>query len=697
MKRLILLSSALLVLLSARADEGMWLPSLLGKAKIKEMQKKGLKLSAADLYSINNASLKDAIVLFGRGCTGEVVSNDGLLLTNHHCGYGQIQSHSTAANDYLTNGFWAMNRAEELPNPGLTVSFLVRMDDVTDSVLKGVDNSMQEAERAALIAINAKQLLEKTSQGNDYQISIEPLFYGNQYFMYVFEMFEDVRLVGAPPSSIGKFGGDTDNWMWPRHTGDFSVFRIYADKNNKPAKYSQDNVPYKPKKALKLSLDGVKEGDFTFVYGFPARTNEYLLSDEVRYIVERGNPAKIALRTMRLDVMNAEQEKNVETRIKYASKNANVANAWKKWQGESNGVNRLGTVAKKQNLENQFVSWAADKELYKSVVPKMKTLYTELSDYAFARDYYNEAIRSIEVFGFFEKAAAKAKNPEEVKTLSEEFYKDYSAEIDRQIAVKMLSSYLENVPEKFQPKEIVAQIKTKGGVDKFVEYVFSNSKLVSKADFMQLLSLDKDKLVDVLKNDVAVQTFIAFAGIYNKEVMPQFNSLNKEITSLYRLYMKGLMEMQPTRDFYPDANSTLRIAYGKVDGYNPRDAVYYKPFSTLTGIMEKDNPNIYDYDVPQGLRDMYAKKDFGHWGVDGSVPVAFIATNHTTGGNSGSPVLNARGELLGLNFDRTWEGTMSDIEYSPELCRNISVDIRYVLFVIDKIGGAGYLIEEMSF
>lgn len=697
MKKLVLLSSALLILFSARADEGMWLPSLLGKAKIKEMQKKGLKLSASDLYSINNASLKDAIVLFGRGCTGEVVSNDGLLLTNHHCGYGQIQSHSTAANDYLTNGFWAMNRAEELPNPGLTVSFLVRMDDVTDSVLKGVDNSMNEAQRGEMIAANTKQLLEKVRQGNSYQISVEPLFYGNQYFMYVFEVFEDVRLVGAPPSSIGKFGGDTDNWMWPRHTGDFSVFRIYADKDNKPAKYSPDNVPYKPKKALKISLEGVKEGDFTFVYGFPARTNEYLLSNEVRYIVERGNPAKIALRTMRLDVMNAEQAKNVETRIKYASKNANVANAWKKWQGESGGVKRLGTIAKKEKLEQQFAEWSADKPLYNNVVPQMQILYAELSDYAFARDFYTEAIRSIELFGFFEKVASKAKNPDELKALSEEFYKDYSAVIDRQIAVKMLASYLENVPEKFQPKDIVAQIKTKGGVEKFIDYVFSTSKLVSKDDFQKLLSLGNEELIDALRKDVAGQTFIPFASIYGKEVMPKYTSINKEITSLYRLYMKGLMEMQPMRDFYPDANSTLRIAYGKVDGYNPRDAVYYKPFSTLTGIMEKDNPDIYDYDVPQRLRDIYAKKDFGHWGVDGSVPVAFIATNHTTGGNSGSPILNAKGELLGLNFDRTWEGTMSDIEYSPELCRNISVDIRYVLFMIDKIGGAGYLIEEMSF
>ena len=661
-----------------------------------DMKAKGFKLTAEDIYSINRSSLKDAVLLFGSGCTGEVISDEGLFLTNHHCGYYFIGSHSSVEHDYLTNGFWAMNRSEELPNPGLTVSFLIRMEDVTDRALKGVGDEMPQAERDSMVKANAADVIAKATAGTHYEAAVEPFYYGNQYFLFVYEKFRDVRLVAAPPSAIGKFGGDTDNWMWPRHTGDFSMFRIYADKNNNPADYSKDNVPYRPRRSFTISTAGLKEGDFTMVYGNPGRTMQYVVSDAIDYAVNRGNPAKIKMRTMRLEIMNAEQAKDPATRIAYAAKNARVSNQWKKWQGESKGLARLGTLDKKRAFEAQFTAWAADKPLYRDVLPKLRALYAELAPYAFARDYYQEAYQAIEMTQFAQNAAKGIFKPDAEKA-GDGFFKNYSQTIDRLSTQAVLGEYVKNVPAEWTPAYFLEAVQKAGGVDRYVDELFEQSNFSTIEKYKALASADSATKAAALQNDPALLLAEAFNTFYNTKVDGTYKRLNTEINTLYRLYMKGLMEMQPDRTFFPDANLTLRVAYGTVEGYSPVDAVYYEPFSTIDGIMEKDNPDIYDYNIPQRLRDLYRTKEYGRWNVDGSVPVCFLATNHTTGGNSGSPVLNGRGQLVGINFDRTWESTMSDYEFDVVKCRNIIVDIRYVLFVIDRIGNAGYLLDEMRF
>ena len=697
MKKIVLLILALFCLkgVPALADEGMWVPALI-QSRIKDMKAKGFKLTAEDIYSINRSSLKDAVLLFGSGCTGEVISDEGLFLTNHHCGYYFIGSHSSVEHDYLTNGFWAMNRSEELPNPGLTVSFLIRMEDVTDRALKGVGDEMPQAERDSMVKANAAGVIAKATAGTHYEAAVEPFYYGNQYFLFVYEKFRDVRLVAAPPSAIGKFGGDTDNWMWPRHTGDFSMFRIYADKNNNPADYSKDNVPYRPRRSFTISTAGLKKGDFTMVYGNPGRTMQYVVSDAIDYAVNCGNPAKIKMRTMRLEIMNAEQAKDPATRIAYAAKNARVSNQWKKWQGESKGLARLGTLDKKRAFEAQFTAWAADKPLYRDVLPKLRALYAELAPYAFARNYYQEAYQAIEMTQFAQNAAKGIFKPDAEKA-GDGFFKNYSQTIDRLSTQAVLGEYVKNVPAEWTPAYFLEAVQKAGGIDRYVDELFEQSNFSTIEKYKALASADSATKAAALQNDPALLLAEAFNTFYNTKVDGTYKRLNTEINTLYRLYMKGLMEMQPDRTFFPDANLTLRVAYGTVEGYSPVDAVYYEPFSTIDGIMEKDNPDIYDYNIPQRLRDLYRTKEYGRWNVDGSVPVCFLATNHTTGGNSGSPVLNGRGQLVGINFDRTWESTMSDYEFDVVKCRNIIVDIRYVLFVIDRIGNAGYLLDEMRF
>ncbi len=669
MKKLILtLSIAILTLSGVRADEGMWLPLLIGE-RIEDMKAKGFELSAEDIYSVNQAALKDAIVLFGRGCTGELVSAEGLLFTNHHCGYGQIQSHSSVEHDYLTNGFWAMNRSEELPNPGLTVSFLVRMEDVTAQIEGGT---------------TAAEVVAAAEEGGKYSASVESLYYNNKFYLFVYQVYRDIRLVGAPPSSIGKFGGDTDNWMWPRHTGDFSIFRIYAGKDNEPADYSPENVPYQPKRHFAISTKGAEEGDFTFVYGFPGSTREYVTSDFVDYTLNHSNPAKIRLRTKRLDIIGEAQSKDVATRIMYASKHAGIANAWKKWQGESLGLARRNTVGKKQAYEARFEQWAAGTE-YEGVLASLHAKYAELLPYAITRDYYNEAVYAIELLGFAGRLGR----------LSEANYKDYSPAIDKAIAVAMLSDFGENVAAEFVPEWYTARLTECGSVEGFVEWLFGTSRLTSLECYEGAIAEGYD-----FKNDPAVVMRREFDNLYKEKINTPYITLNQEITTLYKTYMRGQMAFEPERTFYPDANLTLRVAYGSVAGYEAADGVYHLPYTTLDGIIEKDNPEIYDYDIPQSLRELYASKEYGRWGVEMNghytIPVAFLAKNHTTGGNSGSPIINGKGELIGINFDRTWLSTMSDLDYDPDICRNISVDIRYVLFVIDKIGSAGYLLEEMT-
>ena len=708
--------TALMAWVNVSADEGMWLPSLVSQ-RIADMQEKGFRLSAEDIYSINQASLKDAVVLFGRGCTGELISPEGLLVTNHHCGYGQIQKHSSVEHDYLKDGFWAMSRAEELPNKGLTVSFLERMEDVTDAVLKGYEPSMSEEQRVEIVKNNSKAIIdEAVKEGKGLRATVEALYYGNQYFLFLYREYADVRLVGAPPSSIGKFGGDTDNWMWPRHTGDFSMFRVYADKDNNPAEYSEDNVPYRPKKYFRISTKGVQEGDFTFIYGFPGRTQEYIHSEGVRYIEETGDPHKIALRTLRLDIMNRHQSQSQKVRIQYSSKNASVSNAWKKWQGEVKGIRKMKTVQTKQEFEKAFSRWAEGGE-FDGVVEKIGNIYKELEPFQFAADYYTETALTIEMANFAASFYSAIKEDKENGTLSldhkkiseslEAFYKDWYLPIDKESFVAVMDEFDSNVPENFKPDYFKAQMKKYGSTESWADAMFSKSVFTDQDKVKALVKEDMSqkalaKLRKTLKKDPAAEFALEFAAWYSKDVQPDIKRLNQDLQLAYRDYMRGQMVYCRTqrimKSFYPDANLTLRVAYGHVKGYSPSDAVYYKPSSTIEGIMQKDNPDIFDYNIPQRLRDIYAAKDYGRWtDADGNVPVCFIATNHTTGGNSGSPVINADGDLIGLNFDRVWEGTMSDIVFDPEICRNIALDIRYVLFTIEKIGGASYLFDEMTF
>ncbi|MBR2063428.1 MAG: S46 family peptidase [Bacteroidales bacterium] len=707
MKRILFIIAGIFALTSqsAKADEGMWLPSLISQ-RIVDMQEKGFRLNAEDIYNVNQASLKDAVVLFGRGCTGELISPEGLLLTNHHCGYSQIQQHSSVEHDYLKDGFWAMSREEELPNKGLTVSFLERMDDVTEIILKGYTPEMTEEQRVELVKENSKALIEEvTKDGKGLRATVEALYYGNQYFVFIYREYADVRLVGAPPSSIGKFGGDTDNWMWPRHTGDFSMFRIYADKDNNPAPYSKDNVPYRPKKYFRISTKGVQEGDFTFIYGFPGSTKEYIHSEGVRYIEEIGDPHKINLRTLRLDIMNKYQSQSQKVRIQYSSKNASVSNAWKKWQGEVKGIKKMKTVQTKQEFEKAFDRWAQGGE-FDGLIAKIARIYEDLEPYQFATDYYSETVRTIELANFAMSMARLFKQTDSTVTFDKakaadvaaSFYKDWYLPIDKESFVAVMNEYDKNVPADFKPAYYKEKLASYGSVEAWAEDMFTNSIFIDPA---KVEALDA-KSREAVMADPATEFFNEFLKWYSTDIQPVTTRLNQELQLAYRDYMRGQMVYCRTqrvmKDFYPDANLTLRVAYGHIKGYSPADGVYYTPSSTIKGIMEKDNPDIFDYNIPQRLRDIYAEKDYGRWAdSSGEVPVCFIATNHTTGGNSGSPVINADGDLIGLNFDRVWEGTMSDIVFDPEICRNIALDVRYVLFTIDKIGEADYLFDEMTF
>ena len=699
-----------------RADEGMWIPALLQRNEA-DMQAMGMKITADDIYSINHNSMKDAVVLFGGGCTGEIVSEQGLLLTNHHCGYGWIQKHSTVEHDYLTDGFWAMTPEEELACPGLTAIMLKNMVDVTDRVLENITDETSDEERAVIIKKHIKSIIEEAQKDTEYELSVESFYLGNQYFLMYNKVFKDVRMVGAPPSNIGKFGGDTDNWVWPRHTGDFSIFRIYVNKDGKPAEYSEDNVPYKPDYHFTISLKGVEKDEFTFVFGYPARTNEYLPSVAVNQEANVIYPVVVDLRTQILDIYNKYQEKDPKVRIQYASKHAGLGNGWKKWMGVIEGIRSFKGIEKKKAFEEAYINWCQETRArmkYMHALRDFDTVYAEYEKYRMATTYLTEAGLSIELLDFaanFAKLAEVTKGtPQEeidelindLRQTSAAFFKDYYQPIDEEVAVKMLKVYIEEQPANFRPT-ILNDIETNynGEVQDYVKYLFAKSILTSEEKVNKLLDEFKVSKAKKLAKDPAVVAVNSMMDFYVENVMPKSRECNNRINNLRRVYMEGQMKMIPEvfpeRNLYPDANFTLRVTYGKVGGFKPKDAVTYRHYTTLDGIMEKEDPNIYDYVVTDRLHELYDKKDFGRYAdKDGTMHVAFIAGNHTTGGNSGSPILNAEGQLLGLNFDRTWEGTMSDLVYDPSICKNISVDIRYVLFLIDKYAGCTRLIDEMT-
>ena len=685
-KALYLLLLCLAAFQPLKAEEGMWLPVLISQ-RIDDMQAHGFRLTAEDVYSVNQASLKDAVVLFGSGGTGEVVSRDGLLFTNHHCGFSQIQQHSSVEHDYLKDGFWAMNRSEELPNKGLTVSFLERMDEVTEAVLKGYVPTMTEAQRDSVVKVNSDAIVKQVANPDKgIRARVEALYYANQYFLFVYKVYRDVRLVGAPPSSIGKFGGDTDNWMWPRHTGDFSIFRIYAGADNEPADYSPDNVPFRPKRFFEISRAGVKEGDFTFVYGCPGSTKEYVTSDEVRYVGEVSDPEKIALRTLRLDIQKKYMSQDPAVRIQYASKQANVANAWKKWQGEAKGIARLGTVAAKRQYEQRFAAWAKGSR-YEGLLDRLSALYARRDPYYRAYEYYTETVRTVELLQFANNVRTALADKRPVADLAESFFKDYYQPIDEEIFVAVMDAFDRQMEPAFKPAYFQEKLAAYGSLAAWRDALFGTSLFTDRARVAALTEADLPQV----EADPAWEMYNAFYQWYHADLQPVIEDVSREIRLAYRDYMRAQMEFEPEKAFYPDANLTLRVAYGHVAGYSPADAIYYSPVSTLKGIIEKDNPDIYDYNIPQVLRDLYAA------GGHEAQPVCFLATNHTSGGNSGSPVINADGRLIGINFDRVWEGTMSDIVFDPDYCRNISLDIRYLLFVVEHVGHASWLLDEMVF
>jgi hypothetical protein len=712
MKKLLFsLTFLLFFKIAAFAVEGMWIPLLLSLLNEKEMQSMGMKMSAEDIYSVNKGSLKDAIVHFGGGCTAEIISPQGLLLTNHHCGYGQIQEHSSLEHNYLEEGFWAKNMKDELPNPGLTATLISRIEDVTAAALAGVTDGMDKRTRQSTIDKNLNDIKAAAQKEAWEEVMIRPFFNGNQYFMFVTVTYKDVRLVGAPPSSIGKFGADTDNWVWPRHTGDFSIFRIYADKDNRPAEYSKDNKPYQPKHFLPISLDGVVDGDFTLVFGFPGRTNEYLPSFAVQQLVDVLDPAKIAIRDRTLDIWNAAMRADAEVKIQYASKQSSLANAWKKWEGEVLGLKRTNAVQKKKDYEAEFskiVTLDPNFKQYANLLPEFEQLYKNIEPYALTKEYYDEiTARNVELLRLASQMNRLVKayenegeaGFEKMKTRLaaglEGFYKDYRPEIDQKVFAVQMEFLAKRVDKAFLPDYFLNLVKN-GDYEALAENIFTNSFLTDSDRAIATMGMPMGDILKAVQNDPAYLLAKAFDDTYNEKVVGKYNEINERIADLQQTYMKAQMEVFKNKTFYPDANSTMRVSYGRVQHYKPRDAVSYSTKTYLDGVMEKYVPGDYEFDVPAKLQELYKNQDYGQYGEGKRMPVCFIGSNHTTGGNSGSPAIDAHGNLVGLNFDRVWEGTMSDYHYDLSLCRNIMVDIRYVLFIIDKYAGAGHLVKEMK-
>lgn len=700
-------------LLAVRADEGMWLPQLLQKLNESRMKSLGMKISAADIYSINKGSLKDAVVSFGGFCTGEIISDKGLVLTNHHCGFSAIQTHSSLQNNYIKDGFWAKNNSEELPNKGLFVTFIVRIEDVSKQAMNGILPNMSEAERDSKIAKNLAAAKESFKLKPTEKSFTRGFFEGNQYYLFVTETYTDVRLVGAPPSSIGNFGKDTDNWVWPRHTGDFSMFRIYANKNNEPADYAVDNVPYKPKKSLSISLDGIKENDFTLVFGFPGRTSEYLVSDAVEDIVAVSDPAKINIRTKALKVLDGYMRADEGIKIQYASKYAGISNAWKKWQGEVLGLTRTNAVAKKLAYEETFQKRVMAKPVwnvaYGHVIADLKTSLAGGASFRLARDYYTEIFSKIELYGMAMQLKslqdAFANNGEAgyqkrlpvVQASLMSTLKDFNSNVDKAVFEALIPMYVTDQPKQFVAPSLTQWLDASDeSYAALSNKLYSQTAMYNEAALKEVFAKNSSEALATIESWDAIKLFDAMRNHYATTVSDSLKFYQDQQDKLQRTYMQAQLEVMTDKKFYPDANSTMRVSFGQVKPYSGKDAVIYDYATNMDGIMEKYVPGDYEFDLPQKLIDLYNAKDFGPYGKDGIMPVCFIATNHTTGGNSGSPVLDAHGNLIGLNFDRAWEGTMSDINYDASICRNIMVDVRYILFIVDKFAGAKYLIDEMK-
>lgn len=696
----------------SKADEGMWLPHLLQKLNINQMQEMGLKLSAEDIYSINQSSLKDAIVIFGGGCTGEMISSEGLLLTNHHCGYRYIQSHSSTENNYLRDGFWSKSKEEELVTPGLSVQFLVRIEDVTDQFSKKLKDKLSEEQRAEIIKEISIGIIEKAKEGTHYEATVRNYFGGNEFYLLVYERFTDVRLVAAPPVSIGDFGSLTDNWMWPRHKADFSMFRVYMSPDGMPAKYSADNVPYKPKHHLPVSIKGVEEGDYAMIMGYPGSTDRFMTSFGVQEIMDIEHPNRIKIRGKKLELMNQDMEKDPAVRLKYAAKYKGVSNYWKYSIGQLKGLKSLKVVDQKAQIEKDFTAWVNEskkrKKAYGTVLNDIQTTIEARKDINNANQYLseallngNEVISALRSYNSLYKLLQDENIDEKridkeiasLKSRADRFFKDYNLDTDKKVSIALYSMYLNDVKKEFQPKSIeIINVEFGGDVEKFINELLSSSIFVDQDKLNTFLA--EPNLKD-LEQDIA---FRFAKGLLEKqsEFRNTNSVLNQKLVRAQRLFIRALREMNPDKIYYPDANFTMRVTYGKVGGYDGMDAVSFSHQTTLKGVMEKEDPNNYEFIVPEKLKTIYENKDYGDYGKNGVMPVCFITNNDITGGNSGSPVIGANGELIGLAFDGNWEAMSGDIAFEPNMQRTVCVDARYLLLIIDKVGGAKNLIEEMD-
>jgi hypothetical protein len=715
MKRIIalIIVSITLTVSYIRANEGMWLLTLINELNIKDMNAMGCRLSAEDIYSINKSSLKDAVVIFGSGCTGEMVSNQGLLFTNHHCGYESIQQLSSIEHDFLTQGFWAKNKSEELQVPGLSVTFLIRMEDVTNKILPELSDGMKEPERDTIIAQISRKLQSEAVQGTHYEAKVEEYFEGTTFYLLVYERFTDVRLVGTPPSSIGKFGGDTDNWMWPRHTGDFSVFRVYSGTDGKPAKYSATNIPLKPKRYLQVSTKGIAKDDFTMILGYPGNTNRYMTSYGVKEILDVQNPDRVKIRGARQEILTKDMNADPVVRIKYADKYSKSSNYWKYSIGQNKGLVTLDVVQKKEDEENKFRQWVNAnpdrKKKYGKALPLIKDAIESRKYYQQAMQYINEAflestevlslpLASLELYGILKAEPDSIRKikiiTEGLRTKMRAFYKDYNISTDKKVAAVMFKLYYDNVNEGLRPSFLnyIHGKKYKGNYEKYVDHLYKETFF---DDSIKLKKFLENPSFKTLEKDEAFGVAISIAQTYFG-MIDIVRGMENDLNRGNRLYCQGIREMDTTKAYYPDANFTMRMTYGKVGDYDPRDAVHYNYFTTLKGIMEKEDTASTEFQVPLKLKALYKAKDYDIYAQNGVMPVCFTTNNDITGGNSGSPVMNANGDLIGLAFDGNWEAMSGDIIYEPVLQKTICVDIRYVLFIMDKFAGAKYLVNEMT-